>query len=409
MHFTVLRLRHDHWIYAAGLGLAALASSACAGEISPLQIGDGATVFTVGGSAYATAAAAFQPSARDLDADSVSAAALLTTRLVEQLGDGERVSVSGYFYLYHDRYSADNYDSDLVQKLYGTWVSSYGRLQIGMADGAAYALGLTGPVVDSEVSPESHNATFFPDPANHHVMVDHYAFNSTVETSFNYAKIVYYTPDWQGFHLGLSYAPSEGKWVIPFVDYGSRHSGRQSNIWEVGGAYQTMIGPVQANFSGGAGFSHVDKAEKEPGQAGLTDWALGAEFALPLGLQDTLGFGGAYHVSNAFGFCITDVRKNGQTDSAHASIKYDHGPWSLDAEYSDGTAKGGNPMQDIGVRAYASSLGYRVNSNWMLSLGWQEMRYKANEDFYNGSPRIHMDAIFLHLHFDVVQPVLSPP
>lgn len=386
-----------------------LAQTAQAQEISPLQIGDGATRFTVGGSVYGTVATAFQPDAHDLGTKSISAAALLTTRLTQQLGDGEQLSLSGIFYPYHDRYSADNYGSDLVQKLYGSWTGAYGQLQIGMTDGAAYAMGLTGPVVDNEVSTETHNATFFPDPASHRVMVDHYAFNSTVETSFNYAKIAYYTPEWQGFSFGVSYAPGEGKWVIPFVDAGARHSGRQTNIWEVGGNYHTMIGPVQAAFSGGAGFSHASKADKDPHQAGLTDWALGAEFSLPVGEQDTIGVGGAYHVSNAFGFCIEDTRKDGKTDSAHASILYTHASWSFGAEYSDGTARSRMPLQNIGVRAYAASVGYRVNANWMVSLGWQQMRYHGSEDFYNGSDRIRMDALFLHLHFDVAQPALTSP
>lgn len=395
--------------YLAGMSLIAQGAVAYAQEIAPFQIGDDAAQLTVSGTAYATASAAFQPSAPNLEKNNISGAVTISAELALHPQADQTVLLESSFFPYHDRFTADNYENDFVQKVYGSWISPLGQLDIGMADGAAYSLGLTGPVVDDEISPESHNTTFFPDVNGRHLIIDSYALNSSVETSFNYAKIVYYTPEWQGLRFGVSYAPSEGKWVIPFVDYGTRASGRQTNIWEIGGAYHTKIGPLQANFSGGAGFSHIDKAEKGPDQAGLTDWALGAEFLLPLSELDTIGFGGAYHESNAFAFCITDVRKDGKTDSAHASIKYDHGNWSLGAEYSDGTAKGGNPTQNIGVRAYAAALGYRINSNWMASLGWQEMRYNANENFYNGSNRIHMDAVFLHLHFDVVQPPQISP
>lgn len=376
-------------------------------QTGPLEFGTPAVNLAVGGTAYTTLSAAFQPDADHLHKNNISGAITLDTRLTLRPSADQILLLEGSFFAYHDRFTADNYENDFVQKVYASWISKIGQFDVGMADGAAYSLSLTGPVVDDEISPESHNTTFFPDINGRHLIIDSYALNSSVEVSFNYAKIAYYTPEWHGLTLGASYAPGEGKWVIPFVDAGSSHSGRQSNIWEIGGAYKTNLGRMTAAISGGAGFSHAVEADKSSQQKGLTDWSAGVEFSLPLTANDTLGFGGAYHVSNAFGFCIDDTRKNGQTDSAHVSLRYNHESWSFGTEYSDGTAYGGAVNEHIGVRAYAAAVGYRLNSNWQASLGWQQMRYNANTLFYNGATRIHMDAVFLHLHFDQAKPEIT--
>lgn len=377
-------------------------------QAGPLEIATGQASLSVSGTAYTTLSAAFQPGAAGLRKNNISGALTLETRLVLRPVQDQTLVLEGSFFAYHDRFTSDNYENDFVQKVYVSWISKIGQLDIGMADGAAYSLSLTGPVVDDEISPESHNTTFFPDTNGRHMIIDSYALNSSVEVSFNYAKVAYYTPQWHGFTFGASYAPGEGKWVIPYVDAGQRHSGRQSQIWETGGRYETHIGPMAVQFSAGAGFSHVVAADKDSDQQGLTDWSLGTEFSLPLGENDTIGFGGAYHVSNAFGFCIDDTRRNAKTDSAHASIRYDHGNWSVGTEYSNGTARGGAEDNHIGVRAYAGIIGYRLNSNWHLNLGWQQMRYNGNTLFYNGTTHIHMDAVFLHLHFDIAPPELTP-
>ena len=54
-------------------------------------------------------------------------------------------------------------------------------------------------------------------------------------------------------------------------------------------------------------------------------------------------------------------------------------------------------MPTLGVHAYEADAGYTVNSNLQLSAGWQKLDYgRSLGTFYNGAPKIDMDAVFLH-------------
>src|SRR5262245_23122092 len=59
--------------------------------------------------------------------------------------------------IYRDRLSGDNYNNDTIQRIYVFTQTGFGRFEIGQVDGAAYTLGLAGPIVDSNVTLEGHN------------------------------------------------------------------------------------------------------------------------------------------------------------------------------------------------------------------------------------------------------------
>jgi len=59
-------------------------------------------------------------------------------------------------------------------------------------------------------------------------------------------------------------------------------------------------------------------------------------------------------------------------------------------------------MPTIGVRGYSAAVGYVLNSNLQLNLGWQHLHYDRDIGaFYNGAPRVNMSATYLHLQFQV--------
>jgi len=349
---------------------------------------------SVGGSANGTLFSSHQPA--DVDTSWVSGAATLTSSLQRTSDSGLSLSLKTAFEIAHDKLSGDNYGSDLVQKVYGVVQTGLGRVELGMTDGAAYALSVTGPVVDGETSLDNPNATFYRD-ASGQAFINVFALNSAVESSLNYAKISYYTPRLFGVQIAASYTPSEGKGVLPFLSAGPHVANRQHSIWEAALSYSDDFGPLSVGFYGGFAFAHA--VAKTPGHAGLTDWGLGSEIDYNLNDDVKLSLGGAWRHANTYAFDINNALANGETTSAHLSAMLNYGSWLVGGEYGDGTADG---APKLGVRGSEASIGYVFNNNLQATLGWQELRYNRDAgSFYSGTPRISMNAAFFHLRLHV--------
>jgi hypothetical protein len=351
---------------------------------------------TANGSAYA----ADQPDAPGLDQSGVTGAAVFAASLQRTYDSGLSISLKSTFQVYHDRLSIDNYGGDFVEKVYGVVQTGLGRVEIGNADGAAYTLAVTGPTVESDISIDNTNASFFRDPSTGQAFINIFALNSATESSLNYAKISYYSPRLFGVQIAGSFTPSEGKDVVPFLDSGPDVADRQKSIWEAAVSYTGYFGPVSLGFSGGWSAAHDDT--KTPGHAGLTDWSLGAQADYALTDDVKLSLGGAHRSSNAYTFNINSVFDAGETTSNHLSATLTTGPWIVGGELGEGSADGRLGSPDLGVHGASATVGYVLNSNLQLNAGWEQFLYKRNTGaFYNGLPRIKMDAGFLHLQFQV--------
>jgi hypothetical protein len=384
-----------------------MVAASAAGESNPRwQSGyyrqTGSYDFGVGGSMQTTLFAATQPAARGVNDYAASAAATLIASAHDDIG-GIKLGLNTAFQIYHDRLSGDNYGNDLVQKIYLAVETPYGDWEVGMNDGAAFTLAVTGPVVDGEVALDNPNATFFRDPANGgHAFIENFAFNGAVEPSYNFAKFSYYTPDISGLRFGVSFTPSYGKNVLPYLSPGPKDADREENIFEAGAAYQNNIGALEINLSAGTAFGHDNEQTKTSGHSDLLEWAAGSELAYHITEKTRLAVGGAYHRSNSFGFDIDDVRSEGYTESLHASTRLEYDGWEFGVEYGDGTAKGSVDDNTVGMRGFGAAVGYAINSQLKATLGWQKLLYRSNlAVFYNEQTHIGMDALFLHLHLDI--------
>lgn len=354
--------------------------------------------WTLDGTGYLTGFSASMP--QDHDMQRGSASFTVGSAFDYTFASGTKVSLIGSFYPYHDQYTADNYDSDVFQKAFARVEGEFGALEVGMTDGAAFAMAITGPVVNDETSTESHNVTFFPDPTGG-LLIDHLALNSAVEASFNYAKFAYYSPDFDGFRFGVSFAPGEGKDVVPYLANGPRVENRQTNIWELGANYAVKFGAWDVGLYGGIGFSHVAAAWKTDGHEGLVDWAAGGEAAYAFSDTRILSFGGAYHASNAYGFDIDNALTVGQSSSAHASAKWQEGDFNFGVEYSFGIAKAVGVEPTVDMQGFGAAIGYTICPYADATLGWQHLHYKRNDAaFYTGGRKIDADAVFLHLRLN---------
>ena len=369
--------------------------------VSPYEttVGDNLQL-KLGGTANGSAYAANQPDAANLDQSGVTGAAVFAASVQRTYDSGLSISLKSSFQVYHDRLSIDNYGGDLVEKVYGVVQTGLGRVEIGNADGAAYTLAVTGPVVEGDISIDNTNASFFKDPSTGQAFINVFALNSATEASLNYAKISYYTPRLFGVQIAASFSPSEGKDVMPFLDNGPDVPDRQKNIWEAAVSYTGNFGPVSLEFSGGWSAAHDDT--KTPSHAGLTDWSLGAQADYAPNDDVKLSLGGAHRSSNAYTFNINSVFNAGETTSNHLSATVTTGPWIVGGELGEGSADGRLGSPYLSIHGASANIKYVLNANLQLNAGWEQFLYKRNiGDFYNGMPRIKMDAGFLHLQFQV--------
>lgn len=386
------------WLASAAIVIAAPAAAGWSiapwtTEFSPYQV-------AVGGEAHGTLFAPDLPAVPGFDQHWASGLADLNLRLQRDYDSGMTVALKSSFEVARDKLSYDNYGGNLVQKVYLAAQTGLGRVEAGMTDGAAYALSITGPVVDDATSMDNANAGFFLDPATGRDFTQVFALNSAVEASLNYAKLSYYTPRLFGLELAVSYTPSEGRDVVPFLNNGPHRSNRQKSIWEAAVSYSGTYGRTSLGLYGGFALGHADR--KTAGHAGLTEWGLGGEIDYTLNDDMKLAMGGAFHRSNAFGFGIYDALSHRHTDSAHLSATLTYGAWIVGGEYGRGTADGRPSDALIGLRGVQASAGYMVNDNLQATLGWQQLHYRRDTGtFYNGAPAIRMDAVFFHLKLRV--------
>ena len=392
---------HIRTLLLAGAALVALAPVAIAApsdwNIDPYTVELSDLNLTVGGEVYGTAFSANQPSAPGIQTTNVTGAATLTASVQRDYDSGLSLGVKSAFEIYHDKLSGDNYGSDLVQKVYGVAQTGLGRVELGMTDGAAYALSVTGPVVDGEMTLDNSNASLFTDPSTGRDFTNLFALNSAVESSLNYSKISYYTPRLLGIEIGASFTPSQGKDVIPFLSNGPHVANREKSIWETAVSYSDSFGPYSLGFYGGLSVGRNDT--KTAGHASLTDWGVGSQIDYDLNDDVKLSLGGAYRHANTYGFDIGEALLHSQTNSAHLSAMASFGPWLIGGEIGDGTAEG---TPKLGVRGYEASVGYVINANFQVTAGWQELRYSRDAGiFYNGASRIRMDGAYLHLKLHV--------
>jgi hypothetical protein len=366
--------------------------------ISPLTGSVGELNYKVGGQLQGSVFDADQPGT--FSKTGGTGAAQLNTSVERDYDSGLSLALKGQFELFHDRLSGDNYGSDLVAKVYGSAQTGLGRIDVGMADGAAYALAIIGPAVNGEVSIDNPNATFFRDPSTGgRAFINVFTLNSAVESSLNYDKISYYSPRLFGLQIAASFTPSEAKIVIPFANNGPDVPNRQRFMWEGAVNYSDSFGPVTLGVSGGIILGHNDT--KTLGHAGLTDWGVGSEADWNIDDDTKLAIGGAYRQANSYAFDINNVFAAGATQSMHLSTVLTRGSWSIGGEFGNGTADGSLGAPTLGVHAYTVDAAYAVNTNLQLSGGWQKLNYHSTGAFYNGTPRIEMGAVFLHAALNI--------
>lgn len=299
-----------------------------------------------------------------------------------------------------DPLSRGRYEGDVFEKFYGEARTGLGQAAIGLTDGSAYGLAVTGPKVDAQVSLDDPQTTFFRDPATGRAVTDLFALRTEAGASSNFAKFSYLSPALFGLQWGLSFTPSQSRDVIPFLHQGPSVQDRQSDMWETGLRYSDDFGPL--TLTGYDGIIEGEGEHKLAGQEGVSD--LGAGLRADYAIRDdwAVSLGGSYRQSNAYAFDIAQSYQAGTTHASFMSAATTYDQWVAGLEYGNGHTDSVGSLPQLGFNGYQASLGYVLNKNWQITLDWQRLDYvRSTGKFFDAAPRLDMDAGFLHLNFHV--------
>jgi len=326
------------------------------------------------------------------------ASGLLTgnIRLRRILDNGMVLGARADLLAYHDALSGDNYDNDTVEKLYVFAQTGFGRVELGQQDGAAFQLGLTGPIVDRQVSLENRNISLFRDPTTGNDFAYFFQSAINVYSTSNYAKVNYVSPRLFGVQLGASFTPETVRAPLPFTGNPRNDPNQQQDIWELAATYTGYFSDVAVGFSGA--FAHGTLRNRMPGFADLYDWSLGSQIAYTVS-DVKLSAGGGYRVTNSYLLDIEEALEHGETRMLHLSAMAERGSWLLGVEYSNAGVEGAIGYRILG---YQIAAGYKVNANLQLTAGWQWYDYRRDTGmFYNGLPTIGLNAGFLSFGYSL--------
>ncbi|MCB1556105.1 MAG: porin [Alphaproteobacteria bacterium] len=198
-----------------------------------------------------------------------------------------------------------NTNDGQFEESYLYFSGSWGRVNFGAEDGAAYLLQVAAPSADSNydgirqyVSPFNYDATLTNAPTGtaHLTPLGGTTTTTAVDTVFDYAqdltvykeKITYLTPVLNGFQAGVSYTPEMG-WDNGYNGaFGTNIDDQNNDLgsgYEVAARYEGMF--QQVGFVIGGGYTLID-LEDTTAASGHDDneaWNVGADFNFgPFGL-----------------------------------------------------------------------------------------------------------------------------
>jgi hypothetical protein len=296
--------------------------------------------------------------------------------------------------IYYDDLSGDNYGNDFFERAYLFAQTGFGRVEVGQNDGVGYSMGLSGPTVDEHITLENPDSTLFRDRVTGKPFGQFHKRLTVVAASSNFSKVNYVSPRLFGLQFGASFTPNMVKAPLPGIENPEDIPGRQSDIWEVAVNYTTHLSDVTVGAS--AAYSHGSLENRTPGFSDLYDWALGAQIAYTVS-DVKLSLGGAYRTTNAYLFDDAQALSGSEAHRAHLSALAEMGPWRFGGEYAVASAHG--PV-NYDFNAYQAGIGYKINDNMQISIGWQWYIYtRATGTFVNGGPELAMNGGFLSLSY----------
>ena len=215
--------------------------------------------------------------------------------------------------------TADGADAFEIDESYVYLAGSWGRVNFGDEDGAAYLLQVAAPSADDNID----GIRQFIGPSVLAAGVDYdndFAGDSD--------KVTYLSPVFNGFQAGASYTPDNGA-AGSFGNGADNGVGVQSDVYEVAVRYEGVFNTVGVIL--GAGYTGASVETDVAGTDDFQEWNVGADF-------DIGAFGvGAIYTENNNGSDVDD-----ENETWVVGGDYTTGPFKLGVSYL-------NNEEDLGV------------------------------------------------------------
>jgi len=259
----------------------------------------------------------------------------------------------------------------LIKKAYAFFEGSFGRIEIGDADGAATQMGYTSP--DPAPASGVNSANFYANPPASNIAG---ALGSTPTTYQNWdaqnTKIAYFTPRMSGFQFGVSYTPSSC-FTGPSVDGAGCPSlgqaptdntaDKQSEVYQFGANYTNTFGGIDTAVSA----TYVT-ATNELANSSLTKDRESYSFGANLGYQDWTVGGSYLHDNKGL--------VSNETDAWDLGVKYTMGALSVGVQHIESTTA--FYSREDNVKATMIGAGYKIGPGVNLGIGVQDWSWDSN-------------------------------
>lgn len=238
---------------------------------------------------------------------------------------GGRVEMEGATHNGADSVESGSAGSDQIDERWLYFRGGFGEIRVGDEDDARRLMSLTAP-----------------DPTNYMFGVNSPVFtyknlaatgqvvstNTTTPFDGDSAKMIYFTPTFRGFQLGLSYAPDSTQDRSSFGTGGTDEGGQVSNLLSVGANWSGEFGGLTLGAGGGYSSASSETGGDDPTiwnvgvNVGFAGFTVGGSIAMADDTTD-IGYNG-YTVSEA---TVFDLGVTYAFESAMVGIGWSHGEY----------------------------------------------------------------------------------
>lgn len=216
---------------------------------------------------------------------------------------------------------ADAGDDFAVDESYVYMAGTWGRVNFGDEDGAAYLLQVAAPSGDDNID----GIRQFINPVNYGGVASGLALTDVYSGGLDYDndiagnddKITYLTPVFSGFQAGFSWTPEAGDDASEGNNGNALDvDGTFDNVWEAAARYEGSYNNVGMILGGGYTWAESD----------VNEWNVGADFDI-----GPFGLGAVYTEFDAESTAV--VGGDVEADTWVAGVDYTTGPFKIGASY----------------------------------------------------------------------------
>jgi hypothetical protein len=302
---------------------------------------------------------------------------------------GGRIALDLDYSTHVDTFLNDAGRSDILEELWLYWDSRFGRVQMGLMDGAADVLGLTVPSVSSAIrvdNPEIYllafpclepNCRSDPGFAGSLFNPNGMQLRSDVHGSDNFLKIMYVSPVFDGIRVAISYTPDGSRDLDDL--FGADEVNEQTDIVDIAASYAGTLGEVDLALSIGYVMGNLVRPTSSS-YDDLEDFGAAIklayrEWSAGVAYRQTNVSGGGPVLQEPFN---SNVFADDFTETWSYGVMYESGPWAASVNYITMT-------QGIGFSSFDEqegsglqlSLGYTIDESFRVTGGYQ--RYEFDE------------------------------